>query len=557
MELTRCLLGKEINKMLKDLVNIPRNIVVSVGATGCLNVLYNEAIKYNKRNLLYTFPVDEIDMISGEHIKKLEILIEAIIKERYKDIDSIIIYETCTDLLMGSNFQLLTKKIVDKYGIVVKVLERGPISKRKILPRERLEKLIIELQEDLKSQNKKINNFNVKAKDSKGKVQHFIPPIVSDYSGTCSALYSPKILKIVVSPGGCRTPVIYDEIRNIDNSLVYCTKMGEMEVLLGEEGELIKKIEEVIKNEKIEIIALIRTVIPSFTGMDIENIGEILEEKYKIPTIILNNNSFENYYFGISATFLTLGKKFLVRENIEKKEKSINIIGYTPLTFGKIEKLSPLFDEITKLKLNIEAIFSHELSLKKIKNSINANLNIVLSHEGIPLAEFMKKEFNIPYLIINLVGKHGMEQSKIQLSEFFNFQVEKEMCFEILQEDQRKVLIISSPFMAKNLAESLEKDFNIPNIKPVSFLRKNGKLRKIYKDLDNKIELIDEEEKILKLIEEYNPDILIGDLVYKEMIPKEKVFIPLIHSGYSTRLNMEQEYYYCGEEGYKYFKSFL
>lgn len=556
MELTRCLLGKEINKMLKDLVNIPRNIVISVGATGCLNVLYNEAIKYNKRNLLYTFPVDEIDMISGEHIKKLEILIEEIIKERYKDIDSIIIYETCTDLLIGSNFKLLIKKIVDKYGIIVKVLERGPISKRKILPRERLEKLIVELQEDLKSQNKKINNFNIKAEDSKGKVQHFIPPIVSDYSGACSALYSPKILKIVISPGGCRTPVIYDEIRNIDNSLVYCTKMGEMEVLLGEEGELVKKIEEVIKNEKIEMIALIRTVIPSFTGMDIENIGEILEKKYKIPTIVLNSNSFENYYSGISTTFLTLGKKFLAKENIKKRERSINIIGYTPLTFGKIENLSPLFDEIKQLKLNIEAIFSHEISLEKIKNSINANLNIVLSHEGIPLAEFMKKEFDIPYLIINLVGKYGMEQTKIQLSEFLNLQVEKKIYFEVLQEDQRKVLIISSPFMAKNLAESLKKDFNIPNTKPVSFLRKNGKLKKIYKGLE-KIELIDEEEKLLKLIEEYNPDILIGDLVYKEMIPKEKVFIPLTHSGYSTRLNMKQEYYYCGEEGYKYFKSFL
>lgn len=557
MELTRCLLGKEINKMLKDLVNIPRNIVVSVGATGCLNVLYNEAIKYNKRNLLYTFPVDEIDMISGEHIKKLEILIEEIIKERYKDIDSIIIYETCTDLLMGSNFQLLTKKIVNKYGIIVKVLERGPISKRKIFPRERLKKLIVELQEDLKSQNKKINNFNIKSETSKGKVQHFIPPIVSDYSGVCSALYSSKILKIIISPGGCRTPVIYDEIRKIDNSLVYCTKMGEMEVFWGEEGELIKKIEEVIKTEKIEIISLIRTVIPSFTGMDIENIGNILEKKYKIPTIVLNSNSFENYYSGISTTFLTLGKKFLAKENIKKRERSINIIGYTPLTFGKIEKnLSPLFNEITKLKLNIEAIFSHELSLEKIKNSINANLNIVLSHEGIPLAEFMKKEFNIPYLIINLVGKHGMEQTKIQLSKFFNFKVEKETCSEVLQEDQRKVLIISSPFMARNIAESLEKDFNIPNIKPVSFLRKNGKLRKIYKGLD-KIELIDEEEKLLKLIEEYNPDILIGDLLYKEMIPKEKIFIPLTHSGYSTRLNMEQEYYYCGEEGYKYFKSFL
>ena len=58
MNIERCL-KNEKNKMLKSLLNIPENIVISIGPTGCLNVLYNEAIKENKLGNLYTFPVSE------------------------------------------------------------------------------------------------------------------------------------------------------------------------------------------------------------------------------------------------------------------------------------------------------------------------------------------------------------------------------------------------------------------------------------------------------------------------------------------------------------------
>ena len=71
MNIERCL-KNEKNKMLKSLLNIPENIVVSIGPTGCLNVLYNEAIKENKLANLYTFPISEIDMVSANHIEKLE-----------------------------------------------------------------------------------------------------------------------------------------------------------------------------------------------------------------------------------------------------------------------------------------------------------------------------------------------------------------------------------------------------------------------------------------------------------------------------------------------------
>ena len=97
--------------MLKSLLNIPENIVISIGPTGCLNVLYNEAIKENKLGNLYTFPVSEIDMVSANHIEKLEKYIVKIISENFEKIKSIIIYLTCADLILVSNFSFLTKKI--------------------------------------------------------------------------------------------------------------------------------------------------------------------------------------------------------------------------------------------------------------------------------------------------------------------------------------------------------------------------------------------------------------------------------------------------------------
>ena len=179
MNIERCL-KNEKNKMLKTLLNIPENIVISIGPTGCLNVLYNEAIKENKLGNLYTFPVSEIDMVSANHIEKLEKYIVKIISENFEKIKSIIIYLTCADLILVSDFSFLTKKIKNDYGIIVKILERGPIAKRKLSPEKRLEKLLVELEEEQKNTSKIKDK---KISDLKIEIQHIVPPITSDYSG--------------------------------------------------------------------------------------------------------------------------------------------------------------------------------------------------------------------------------------------------------------------------------------------------------------------------------------------------------------------------------------
>lgn len=551
MNIERCLKNKK-NKMLKSLLNIPENIVISIGPTGCLNVLYNEAIKENKLANLYTFPISEIDMVSANHIEKLEKYIVKIISENFEKIKSIIIYLTCADLILASDFSFLMKKIKKDYGIIIKILERGPIAKRKIMPEKRLEKLLVELEYELKNtskiKDKKISDFKIG-------IQHIVPPITSDYSGACSTLYGENILKILISPNGCKTPVAYDEIRNIDYSLQYCTSLNELEIVTGEIKGLKESIEEIInQNQKIEFIAIISTVVPQIIGMDLESIVENIEETLDIPCIFINTNSFENYYSGISLTLNSLAKKFIV-EN-KKIKNSVNIIGYSPLTFGKIEKLEELFSLIKSLDLNILTVFSDNLSLEKIKNSTSAELNLVLSYEGLALAKYMEKKFSIPYIIINVVSKYGIENTENILKKYF-YKIDDS--FEKLEKkdklNDRKVMIIASPFMAINIADSLRKDFSFANILALSFIKESRKFKKIeYLEFLN---VVNTEEDLKEKIKEYKPHILISDPVYKNLINEEVTFIPLLHYGYSTRLYLELDYEYCGKKAYEYFKKFI
>lgn len=551
MNIERCL-KNEKNKILKTLLNIPENIVISIGPTGCLNVLYNEAIKENKLGNLYTFPISEIDMVSANHIEKLEKYIVKIISENFEKIKSIIIYLTCADLILASDFSFLMEKIKKDYGIILKILERGPIAKRKITPEKRLEKLLVELEYELKNtskiKDKKISDFKIE-------IQHIVPPITSDYSGACSVLYGENILKILISPNGCKTPVAYDEIRNIDYSLQYCTSLNELEIVTGEIKGLKESIKEIInQNQKIEFIAIISTVVPQIIGMDLESIVENIEETLDIPCVFINTNSFENYYSGISLTLKSLANKFML-EN-KKIKSTVNIIGYSPLTFGKIEKLEELFSLIKSLDLNILTVFSDNLSLEKIKNSTSAELNLVLSYEGLALAKYMEKEFSIPYVIINVVSKYGIENTENILKRFF-YKIDNS--FEKLEKrdklDDRKVMIIASPFMAINIAASLRKDFSLTNILALSLIKESRKFKKI--EYLKFLNIVNTEEDLKEKIKEYKPDILISDPVYKNLINDGVTFIPLLHYGYSTRLYLELEYEYCGKKAYEYFKKFI
>lgn len=130
-----------------ELVNlalcVPGIDVVATGPSSCSRVLYFRARKKGFNDNLFLLPVSSNDFATGQHLGKLEEMLEGVVTLRRSK--AILVYITCADILTGTEFTSITKRIECKYGIPVKVFERGPLSRRRTLPKERLCNIFIDL----------------------------------------------------------------------------------------------------------------------------------------------------------------------------------------------------------------------------------------------------------------------------------------------------------------------------------------------------------------------------------------------------------------------------
>lgn len=130
-----------------ELVNlalcVPGIDVVAAGPSSCSRVLYFRAEKKGLNENLFLLPVSSNDFATGKHLEKLEEALEGLVTLHQPK--AIILYLTCADILTGTEFVSITKRIESRYGIPVKVFERGPLSRRRTLPKARLGDIFIDL----------------------------------------------------------------------------------------------------------------------------------------------------------------------------------------------------------------------------------------------------------------------------------------------------------------------------------------------------------------------------------------------------------------------------
>ncbi|MCB8816081.1 nitrogenase component 1 [Desulfosporosinus shakirovi] len=117
--------------------------VLAAGPSSCSRVLYFRAAKKRLNERLFLLQVSSHDFAAGKHLEKLEEALEGLVSSRRSK--AIIVYITCADILTGTDFVGITKRIETQYGIPVKIFERGPLSRRRTLPKERLGDIFIDL----------------------------------------------------------------------------------------------------------------------------------------------------------------------------------------------------------------------------------------------------------------------------------------------------------------------------------------------------------------------------------------------------------------------------
>ena len=268
----------------------------------------------------------------------------------------------------------------------------------------------------------------------------FISTYSADAFGVCSALYELGGLIVMHDASGCNsTYTTHDEPRWYDmDSMVYISGLTEIEAIMGDDGRLIDDITSAATELHPKFIAIVGTTIPAMTGFDADATARVVESRTGIKTYGFKTTGMRSYVHGVSEAFLALTD--IVSDNYGSKqtmsegsgdslgadiktgsgtdnEKSVNIIGLTPLDFsinGSDKAIKAYYEAKGYKVISTWAMGS---SMEEILEAPKAGLNIVVSEAGISAAKKMKEELGIPFKAgipvggedIDITARFGMD----------------------------------------------------------------------------------------------------------------------------------------------------
>ena len=387
-----------------------------------------------------------------------------------------------------------------------------------------------------------------------GKLCMTLPPFSPDYSGVCSALFTLNCLTVIHDGSGCTGNYTgYDEPRWFhSNSPIYCSGLREIDAILGDDEKLVQKVLCAMEEVKPEMIALVGSPVPMVIGSDMDGIAADIESRTGIPSFGFSTTGLKYYPQGIEQVDKKVVRRILEEseEIPQKRKNSVNILGATPIDFGKSSTISDLEKLLSENGYDINVTFLHCGSRKKIEQSVHATCNVVVSGAGLWLAEYMEKKYGIPY-ITGL--PYGGNYANIWLSRLEACMSQMpQMRGEAVEDSEtdraeekivggNKVLIIGEQVQCNSLREALEYEYGIrADVAGIC-----GWKIELAKADDCFLESEAEIEGRLNL-EQYHT--IIGDSLYKELIHIDKKLIPYSHYAVSSKLGNEWSYSLIGEK---------
>jgi len=236
-------------------------------------------------------------------------------------------------------------------------------------------------------------------------------PLPSDRMGTLWALSSIKDAYIIEYGPAGTTHYSIEGFMQMNAELranLYTTHMDETNVVMGDCKRLEETIKEIDDVYNPSVIFVLASAISSIIGTDILNICDNLKQQVRAKLVALTGEGFRgDYTVGINEALTALALH-VVEDSEDKIPDSYNIIGCNIDNFNyasDINEIQNLMKEYFGYRLN--AVFTADSSISKIKEASKAEFNIVIRTEGIECAKILKERYKIPYYIGCPYGFNG------------------------------------------------------------------------------------------------------------------------------------------------------
>lgn len=348
----------------------------------------------------------------------------------------------------------------------------------------------------------------------------------ADISGVCSALYEYGGMTVIHDASGCNsTYTTHDEPRWYDtDSMVYISALTENDAVMGNDEKFISDLCDAAKKLRPAFIAVCGSPMPAMTGVDLEAIAFDTGNRTGIPAFAVKTNGMHSYISGAGRAFEKLAEIF--SEPTKKSDSfSVNILGATPLDLSLNGTLESIKELLGSNGIEVNACLGMGSSLDEVKRLSAAHADLVISSAGKLTAEYLLKEYGIPYVI----GIPFGEKLSERLTEALRGSAESGKCADIFKECRKTgydLAIVGESILSSSLAAalSLEKGISARVVESVG-----DSDMSILLDTDISAE---DEDIIEKELE--RSQTVIGDPLFEPICIKPH-FIRLPHEAFSGR----------------------
>ncbi len=222
--------------------------------------------------------------------------------------------------------------------------------------------------------------------------------------------------------------ILYGKLGVDQDGKLFTTHMNEDDVIMGNTSRLEKAILEVDSCSNAKVIFVVASSISSIIGADIKGVCNEMQEQVKAKLVCFEQGGLKgDYSVGLSESYKLLSKEF-AKKNVEKKEKSFNVIG---VSLGQYRAKSDLW-EISEL---MREAFGYTLStslcsdvyLEQLENLGSATVNLALSHVSLAAAKVLEKKCATPYVLGTPYGYKGTLEWLEEVSKVIGEEINPEL----------------------------------------------------------------------------------------------------------------------------------
>lgn len=229
---------------------------------------------------------------------------------------------------------------------------------------------------------------------------------------------------------------------------LFTTGVDDSDIIMGSTEHLERGILELDALYSPEAIFVLTSSVTSIIGTDIVGICDSLQSKVQSRLIPVNTSGLgADYSAGLRKIYLQLAELF-VQHGIAKQSKRYNILGASLLHYRAESDIC----EIARL---LREGFGYELlhclamnmTTEALAELGSAELNIVLTNEAVPCAEYLQSVTGTPFVYLPLYGYSQTTDFLKSVAAVINKPVKEAVLQRLEEKNRRLKMLLNSPLM--------------------------------------------------------------------------------------------------------------